>query len=252
MNTKTLVIFIGIIAVLLVAFYVIGRTGNGDNPGAPPPQPPPPKLSSATINKYWDQLVKNAAGPALGNPNAPWTIIECGDFECPNCGKSRPVVEKLVSDSGGKVKLYFINFPLVQIHHNALGAAEASLAANAQGKFWPEFNVLYSHQDELVPSEIQYYSSSIPGLDTKQLAADIASKKYAPAVANEAQLVQKLGVEATPTFLVRATNGGQAQYYVGLEHRPNTMALADLVKAQPWNQKAPMVASAAPAAHPHP
>jgi protein-disulfide isomerase len=232
MNTKTLIGFIVAIAVLGGAAYYIGRSPNGEQGASQPLQMP----REERINKNWSALLSKAAGPPRGNPKAAWTLVECGDFECPNCGKAKPIIEKFVDQSGGRINLYFVNFPITARHKHAEEAAEASLAASAQGKFWPMYDMLYGDQDALVGSEIEYHASSIPGLNTKQLAADMTSRKYAPQVQDEANVVASTGINATPTFLLRSSSGGKVYAYVGLNedskyHQP---CLTDLVQRPPW------------------
>lgn len=251
MNTKTLFGFIIAIVVLGGAMWFINRSPGENGTNEPPPPPPPP---TEVLKKNFPILLQNAAGPPMGNPKAPWTIIECGDFQCPNCGKARPTLEKFVNSSGGKVKLYFVNYPLTMIHKHAMDAAEASLAASAQGKFWPMYNLLYSNQDSLVPSEIEYNASQIPGLDTKQFSADLKSHKYAQEAGKQLQLCVATGIMSTPTFLVRASDDPNAipKAYVGyMDYKKGPASLSDLVKSPPWQASSAVVtAKAVPAASP--
>lgn len=218
---------------------------------APPPPPPPPPQQ--IMNNNWNTLLKNAAGPPLGNPRAPWTVIECGDFQCPNCGKAKPALENFIQSSGGRVKLYFVNYPLTTIHKHAMDAAEASLAAGAQGKFWPMYDLLYAHQDSLIPSEIEYNASQIPGLNTKKFTADLQSGKYAQEAMRQQELCVSTGIMETPTFLLRSSSGkGDVKSYIGyMDTKKAPPSLADLVKNPPWlSSGAVVTAKATPAAQP--
>jgi thiol-disulfide isomerase/thioredoxin len=238
MNTKTLIGFIAVIAVLGGAAYYLGRSGNGTIlPPQPPPPPPPPE---EVLKREWPVLLAEAAGPPRGNPKAPWTLIEVGDFECPNCGKAKPTIEQFIDQSGGKVKLLFVNFPLNRIHKNAEDAAEASMAASAQGKFWPMYDMLYGDQDSLVASEIEYHAANIPGLDAKKFTDDMQTRKYAKKVAESEAAAAAAGVQSTPTFLLRASNGkGEVTSYLGAHHDPKykILTLDDLVQNPPWIHK---------------
>lgn len=242
MNTKTLLGFIAAIVVLGGAMWFINRPSSSNNDI---PQPPPPQESMVAEN--WNLLLKYSAAPAWGNPKAPWTIIECGDFQCPNCGKAKPALEQLVNDSHGKVKLYFVNFPIPTIHKHAMDAAEASLAASAQGKFWPMYDLLYSNQDSLIPSEIEYNARSIPGLNVQKFTADLNSHKYEEQVDAEQQVALQTGVQATPTFLVRGSSGDPIAYVGYKNSKPQKApCLMDLIAHPPWDQPS-KVATAKPA-----
>jgi len=252
MNTKTLIGFIVVIAILGLAFFFINRSPNG-NPLTPPP-PPPPKPPSVT-DANWKLLLSHAAGPPKGNPNAPWTLIECGDFECPNCGKAKPLLEQFVDQNPDKVKLYFVNYPLTRIHKHAEEAAEASLAASAQGKFWPMYDMLYGDQDALIASEIEYHASSIPGLDVKKFTQDMESQKYAAQAQESGRVAFSVGIMSTPTFLLRKSTGPEdrAVYaYLGFKLDPKYKfkSLSDLVSNPPWTWKTPPSSQAKVAAQP--
>ncbi len=85
----------------------------------------------------------------FGNPEAPVTVVEYGDFECPYCAAAAPVLRQLVEESDGGVRLIFRNFPLPSVHPHALTAALAAEAAGAQGAYWKMHDLLYTKQDRL-------------------------------------------------------------------------------------------------------
>src|SRR4029434_8489749 len=91
-------------------------------------------------------------GHVRGVPEAPITLVEYGDFQCPTCGLYHPILDELLSRYNGKLKLEYHHFPLVSIHPNALAAAIAAEAAAEQGKFWEMHDMLYEHQQEGPPS----------------------------------------------------------------------------------------------------
>ena len=86
---------------------------------------------------------------AQGAANAPVTVVEYGDYECPYCGEAYPVTKALQKRLGDKLRFVFRNFPLAEMHPHAEHAAEAAEAAGAQGKFWEMHDLLYEHQDAL-------------------------------------------------------------------------------------------------------
>ena len=87
--------------------------------------------------------LKSAGQPAKGPADAPITLVEVSDFECPFCQTATATVSRVVQEFAGKVRVVFVRFPLVQIHPNAMKAAEASICAEAQGKFWEMHDELF-------------------------------------------------------------------------------------------------------------
>src|SRR5688500_17302044 len=84
-----------------------------------------------------------------GPPDAPVTLVEYGDYECPYCGKAYPIIKRLQKTVGDRLRFVFRNFPLNTIHAHASVAAQAAEAAAAQGKFWAMHDILYEHQATL-------------------------------------------------------------------------------------------------------
>jgi protein-disulfide isomerase len=139
--------------------------------------------------------------PSQGPASAPVTVVEFGDFECPYCGQEEPVVTQMLSDYAGRIRFVFEEFPLSSLHPYAELAAEAALAANAQGKFWPFHDTLYAHQSALARSDLDGYASTL-GLDMTTFDAALDDGTYAGAVAADVKLGTGVGVNATPTFFV--------------------------------------------------
>jgi len=234
MSKKGYLVFFVVILVLggMIGYLNHSSQTTGSVDG-PPPAMPEPKFNAAQIEKMWPVLVKESVSPPDGNPRAKWSVIEVGDFQCPNCGNARPLVEAAISSSNGLAKLYFINFPIPAIHPHALVAAEAGEAAAAQGKFWQMYDLLYGHQDELIDSEIEYNARSIPGIDVTRLTKDISSHKFLPAIAAQGQLMSTIGLVTVPTVLVRSPAGVVTWYCGtgGTNHTPGVEALAGTC---PW------------------
>ena len=146
-----------------------------------------------------DRLVP-ADAHVLGAPDAPVTIVEFGDFECPYCRAAAPVLRDVVASSGGRVRLVFRHFPLFEIHPHALTAALAAEAAGAAGTFWEMHAALFDHQDRLDDAglaeraaELGLPAEAVVG-DEVQQHADVVRRDYADALA--------LGVQGTPTLFV--------------------------------------------------
>src|SRR5437763_12765177 len=91
---------------------------------------------------------------AQGRSDAPLTLVEFGDFQCPYCGEAYPVVKRLQKALGNKLRFVFRNFPLIQAHPYALIAAEAAEAAGLQKKFWEMHDVIYENQADLDPNTL--------------------------------------------------------------------------------------------------
>src|SRR6059036_3903656 len=91
----------------------------------------------------------SAVDHALGASHAPVTLVEYGDFECPNCRQAAPAVKLLLRRFDGRIRFVYRHFPLEEVHAHALSAAEAAESAAAQGRFWDMHDSLFAHQGEL-------------------------------------------------------------------------------------------------------
>ncbi len=143
-----------------------------------------------------DGLVDHVRG-AL---DAPVTIIEYGDFECPYCAAAKPVLEEVVAGSDGGVRLVFRHFPLYELHPYALTAALAAEAAAAQGAFWPMHDVLFAHQNRLSDWDLAKYATKL-GLDPSMVIGD-AAQPYGDKVEADFALAVAAGVQGTPTVFI--------------------------------------------------
>ena len=138
---------------------------------------------------------------ALGPPDAPVTLVEYGDYECPYCGKAHPVVKQIREQMGDRLRLVFRNFPLNTIHEHAGVAAQAAEAAGAQGKFWEMHDELFQHQAELDPMDLRHHALRI-GLEIYQFNSDLASERFAARVREDFRGGVRSGVNGTPTFFI--------------------------------------------------
>lgn len=143
---------------------------------------------------------------ATGNANAPVTIEEFGDYQCPPCGSIHPELLKLKADYGDRVRLIFRHYPLVRIHPNALAAAHAAEAAGLQGKFWEMHDQLYRAQKSWersgdARSAFTTYARAI-GLDAERFARDVNSAQVDTRVVADHERAKSLGVDGTPAFFV--------------------------------------------------
>jgi protein-disulfide isomerase len=136
----------------------------------------------------------------LGNPDAPVTVVEYGDFECPYCAAAAPVLRQLVEESQGRVRLVFRNFPLADLHPYALTAALAAEAAGAQGGYWPMHDLLFLRQDRLDDASLQRYADDL-GLDGSRVVRWPAQQFGDKVEADFAEGVSA-GVAGTPTLFI--------------------------------------------------
>ena len=141
-------------------------------------------------------------GPSFGPANAKVTVVEYSDFECPFCSRGAAVVSKLKEKYADKVRFVFRQFPL-SMHENAPLAAEASLAAHAQGKFWPFHDQLFANQRALERTNLEEYAAKA-GLDVARFKKALDDHTYAEAVKADMKLAEEAVVSGTPTMFVGA------------------------------------------------
>ncbi len=142
----------------------------------------------------------HAEGPA----DAPVTLVEYGDYQCPYCGAAYPIVKRLQKKLGKKLRFVFRNFPLIQAHPYAQIAAEAAEAAALQGKFWKMHDLLYEQQTFLEPDIIPSWAERI-GLNLEQLGNDIRQGVPEKRIREDRQSGIRSGVNGTPTLFINGT-----------------------------------------------
>jgi hypothetical protein len=223
-----------------------GITGGPKPPidGPAPPNPPPPKPE--VLQKRWPEIVSHAASPPRGNPKAPYTMAEFGDFQCPQCGKVRPILEQLLAKYPDKVNLIFVHRPFPTIHQWAIPAAQASVVAATQGKFWPMYDFLYSHQDDLEPGFYPEYAAQV-GLDKTQFSAALRTPIPQQTVKAASDFSDSLGVQETPTLILHDNVKGTAIAYVGLKgdvEHGGAPGIPLLASNPPWAEPAKSASSA--------
>jgi protein-disulfide isomerase len=135
-----------------------------------------------------------------GPEEASVTLVEYGDLECPYCGQAEPVLRELLAEHGD-LRYVWRHLPLSDVHPHAQLAAEATEAAAVQGSFWEMHDLLFEHQDELRPGDLQRYATEL-GLDVERFAGELRKHLYAPRVADDVDSADLSGVSGTPTFFV--------------------------------------------------
>ncbi len=138
--------------------------------------------------------------PSFGPKDAKVTVVEFSDFECPYCSKAAKVTEQLRKEYGDKIRFVFRQFPL-SFHKNAKPAAEAALAAHAQGKFWEYHDVLFENSRKLDKESLAEYAKKT-GLDGAKITAAIDASTYGAAVDKDVKLGNDVAVSGTPTMFV--------------------------------------------------
>jgi Na+/H+ antiporter NhaA len=143
-----------------------------------------------------DPARDHVRGPA----EAPVTVVEYGDFQCPYCGLAEPAVRELLSDFGD-VRYVWRHLPLRDVHPQAQLAAEAAEAAAAQGVFWEMHDLLLDHQEELRPEDVVRHAAGL-GLDVDRFVRDLRRHEHEPRVADDVESADLSGVRGTPTFFI--------------------------------------------------
>ena len=138
---------------------------------------------------------------ARGRLDAPVTVVEYADYECPSSGQAYYVTRQLLQDLGGTVRVVFRNFPLTQIRPHALPAALAAEAAGLQASFWEMHDILFEHQDSLEPEYLIAFAQVL-GLDIERFILDMTSDESAARVREDFVGGIRSGVNTTPTFFI--------------------------------------------------
>jgi protein-disulfide isomerase len=139
--------------------------------------------------------------PTLGPADAPITIVEFSDYQCPYCRRwHEEVYKQLLAAYPGKIRMVYRNLPLTSIHPDAQAAAEAALCAGEQDAYWPFHNKLFS-SDSLNTQTFLQYAQDL-SLNVEQFQACITDQKYKDAIQADSDFAVNLGVRSTPTFFI--------------------------------------------------
>jgi protein-disulfide isomerase len=156
-------------------------------------------------------MAKNDA-PAFGPENAKVTLIEFSDFQCPFCSRGANAVTEIKKKYAGKIRVVFRQFPL-SFHDKAHLAAEAAMAAHAQGKFWEFHDKLFANQNALDRPNLEKYAGEV-GLKVDVFKKALDDKTYAPPVDADMKLGGEVGVQGTPSMFL---NGKKVQNATDVE-----------------------------------
>jgi protein-disulfide isomerase len=137
----------------------------------------------------------------LGPADAPVTLVEYGDFQCPHCRAAHFYLKNVLATMGDELRFVFRHMPLAQVHPMAQPAAEAAEAAGAQGRFWPMHDAIYENQDMLSPALLTRLGQRL-GLDMQRFADDVDSHRLLPKVKDDFMSAVRSGAAGTPSFFI--------------------------------------------------
>lgn len=161
-----------------------------------------PAANAPDPNKKWDINIGNS--PVEGPANAPVTIVEWSDFQCPFCSQAKDLMKQIVEAYPKDVKFVFKNYPL-PFHQQAMPAAKAAVAAGKQGKFYPMHDLLFENQRALAPEKYIELATKL-GLNIDQFKKDMDSPEVAAQITTDMKEAGEVGVRGTPSFFI---NGKQ-------------------------------------------
>lgn len=150
------------------------------------------------------QTIDLSGAACMGNADAPVTVVEFSDFECPYCALARPMLEQAVKQAADKARLCFMHFPLPG-HSNAMSAAQATVYAQRHGKFWQLHDLVFENQKRLSPQTIRELVQQV-GLDPAGLVEGVKSGELTTVVEKQRDEGRRLGIQGTPTIFI---NGRQ-------------------------------------------
>jgi protein-disulfide isomerase len=210
----------GTISDNLTGLSLATGTALPSNTGNPSPALPSAQVQQPQPTAVVDMVRLADNDPVLGDPNAPVTIIEFSDFQCPFCSRwfesVKPQLQPYIDR--GEVRLIYRDFPL-SFHQNAESAAIASECANEQGKFWEYHDVLFENQQALDSLSLKQYAADL-GLNESQFNSCYDTSKYQGEVQTDFNDGAAVGVSGTPTFFINGTK---------------------VVGAQPWSAFQPII-----------
>ena len=168
------------------------------------------KYDAETFVEPFRLEVASAGYPSMGPSDAPITIVEFSDFQCPYCSGVLPTLEKVNEEYGDRVRIVFRQFPLLNIHPQAQKAAEASLCAFDQDKFWEMHDAMFADQKGLSVDQLKAKAVTL-GLDAGVFDECLDSNKYAGQVKEDLRAGSRMGVTGTPAVFIngRFLSGAQ-------------------------------------------
>jgi protein-disulfide isomerase len=148
-----------------------------------------------------DRPVDPARDHVRGRADAPLTLVEYADFECPFCARATGVTRELRERFGDRIRYVFRHLPLTEVHPRAEQAAQAAEAADRQGRFWEMHDLLFAHQDQLDLEDLIGYAAHLD-LDLDRFVEDLRSEEVDRRVRHDVASAEASGARGTPTFFV--------------------------------------------------
>ena len=139
----------------------------------------------------------HTSGPA----DAPVTLVEYGDYECPHCGHAYPILQAVRRKLGKRLRFVFRNFPINEAHPHAQHAAEAAEAASDQGKFWEMHDAIFENQAALEDAQLLATARRLK-LDAELIGQALEAGTYTKRVRDDFRSGVRSGVNGTPTFFI--------------------------------------------------
>ena len=136
-----------------------------------------------------------------GPADAPVTLVEYGDYECPHCGRAYPIIQEVQRRLGKQLRFVFRNFPITNLHPHAEHAAEAAEAGGAQKHFWEMHDAIFEHQNALDDPHLSAYAAA-SGLDVPRFERELSGHVHAKRVREDFLSGVRSGVNGTPTFFI--------------------------------------------------
>lgn len=143
----------------------------------------------------------DATDHVIGAEDAPVTVVEYGDFECPFCGQAAPGIQLMLRRHGSRVRFAYRHFLQEDVHPHAVLAAEAAESAASQGQFWPMHDLLFRRQAKLGRTDLNGYAREL-GLDVDLFRAEMDAHKHVPRIRQQSKTGARSGVRATPGIFV--------------------------------------------------
>lgn len=150
-----------------------------------------------------------------GNANAPITLIEYGDYECPYCGMAYPIVKQIQKHFGERLRFVFRNFPITESHPHAGIAAMSAEFAATKGKFWQMHDILYENQGNLELSDLINYAKSL-NLAGNELQTAIENEVFVKKIEDDFMGGVRSGVNGTPSFFINGQRFNNSFEYENL------------------------------------
>ena len=156
---------------------------------------------TASLPMLLDRPVDVVRDHLRGPAEAPLTLVEYADFECPFCGRTTGVVRELLERFGDELRYVFRHLPLTDVHPHAEMAAQAVESAAAQGRFWEMHDLLFQHQHDLEPENLLQYAADLR-LDVEQFTRDLGDVRHAQRIRDDVASAEASGARGTPTFFI--------------------------------------------------